>query len=304
MSSHEQITVPVPATSANLGSGFDCLGVALDLWNEVTIDHHRFEVHVTGEGSHTIPKGADNLVVKGVAALFNAVRKPLPPLRYVCRNDIPVARGLGSSSAALVAGIIGAAKLCGNDISSELPFQLAAELEGHPDNVAAAMYGGCQLSLVANGSWEHTTIPTPEGLNAVIFVPDQEANTSEARSSLPSSVSRSDAVFNIGRASLLVHAFESGKLDLLRRATEDRLHQPVRSRLFPATGLLIKAALDAGALGAFLSGAGPSVMAITNEREVTVQYEMREAARLKGISGKVIVTSITGQGAHLVASEP
>ena len=190
--------------------------------------------------------------------------------------------------------------MAGRDLDQRLLFDLAADIEGHPDNAAPAVYGGCCISVRGRDGWVVDQTPLPENLNAVAFIPEVSTNTSEARAVLPSHVSREDAVFNLGRTALFVNALATGRLELLRHATEDRLHQPQRGKFFPAMKNIIRAALDGGAHGAFLSGAGPTVMALTTGREVTVLYEMSEAARKSSAPGRAVVLRPSTTGAQVV----
>jgi homoserine kinase len=295
------VTVRVPATTANLGPGFDCIGLALDLWNEVTVELGQFKVTVLGDGAGELPEDSRNLAVTGAEAAFAAAGKPLLPLKYTLRNAIPHGRGLGSSSAAIAGGLIAGAALAGLQPDLKQILKLAADIEGHPDNVAPAIYGGCCIGVHDGEEWVVSSVPLPEGLHAVVYVPDLQKSTSEMRARLTPQVSRPDAIYNIGRAALLVNALATGRLELLHQATQDRLHQPARGQVFKAMNTIIKAALNGGAHGAFLSGAGPAVLALTTGREVTVNYEMCEAARLHGLAGKGMILKPSFKGAYVVS---
>jgi homoserine kinase len=275
--------------------------MALDLWNEVTVERGKFEIVTHGEGSGELPADSRNLVVTGAEAAFRAAGRGLPPLHYVCSNKVPHGRGLGSSSASIVAGLLAGAALAGLELDLPHALKTAADIEGHPDNVAPALYGGCCIGVHDGDEWSVGRVPLPDGLHAVVFVPDMQKNTNEMRAKLTPHLSRADAIFNIGRAALLVNALATGELGLLRQATQDRLHQPARSQVFTAMNTIIKAALNGGAHGAFLSGAGPAVMALTTGREVTVTYEMTEAARLHNLQGRCIVLKPALKGAHVVS---
>ena len=305
MEEARKATVRVPATTANLGPGFDCLGMALDIWSELTVERAPFSVTVKGEGSDaaSMPLDERNLVVTGVNAAFEAAGKPAPELSYVCRNEIPYSRGFGSSSAAIVAGLLAGSAICGCDLDLEDLIKIAADIDGHPDNVAPALMGGLCIGIHTDSRWVTDQVALPDDLKAVLFVPDVEGPTKEARALLANEISRADAIFNIGRAAMLVNAFSTGRLELLRHATEDMLHQPARSAVYPAMNRLIESALIGGAHGAFLSGAGPSVVAFTTGREMTVIYEMAEAARLHNLPGKTMVVGPAATGAYLVESE-
>jgi homoserine kinase len=302
------VTVRVPATTANLGPGFDCLGMALDLWNEIRVtpaDH--VSVSVTGEGEDTLPSGAGNLVYRSIQRLFEAAGAPPPLLGLRCLNRIPLERGLGSSAAAIVGGLVAGRALLDRTPGGDAPrfedhdlLDMAVDIEGHPDNVSAALLGGLRLIVSDEGSLLAPPVPLPADLRSVIFVPRRKIATEDARAVLPRTVSREDAVYNMGRVGLLVNALASGRLEDLPAATRDRLHQPYRQRLFPAMKVIFRAALDAGGLGVFLSGSGSTILALTRGKEMTVAYEMAEAARQANVEGDVKVTSPTPLGAHLV----
>ena len=297
---HTKITVRVPATSANMGPGFDCLGIALDIWNSVTVEvgQRGFQIH--GHGENELPRDESNLVWSSIARIFNESGRQIPGMSLTCYNGIPTTRGLGSSSAALVAGLVAGNELCDNLFDKSDLLQMAADVEGHPDNVAPALFGGMQIAAAHEGRVVNAPVPVPENLSAVLYVPDSPMPTEEARVLLGSEVPRTDAVFNIARAALLVRAMASGDLRHLDIATEDRLHQPARQTIFFPMNNIIRAAMGAGALGAFLSGAGSTVLAFATEKEFTIGYEMADAAVKSGLSGEVVITSPTNFGAHIL----
>ena len=299
----KRITVSVPATTANLGPGFDCLGMALDVWNTITFTTGGTGFSVTGQGADNLPAGQDNFISSAFAVPFEKTGAPVEDVEIVCRNKIPVGRGLGSSSAAVVAGIVAANVLCGSPFTQEELLNMAADVEGHPDNVASAFFGGLQIVVNGSDGIIASAVPLPKGLDAVLFVPDQPVITQEARSLLPPKIDRDDAVFNIGRVGLLINALATGDLSLLRTATEDRLHQQEREKIFPAMKNILRAAMDAGALGAFLSGSGSSVLAFANSRRMTIGYEMAEAASKSGVSGEFRVTRPSEQGVRLYVDD-
>ena len=309
------ICVVAPATTANLGPGYDCLGMALDLWNTVEIEPlpegAAPSVSVFGEGAGELEDGPENLVYRSMEFLYRELGRPLPPLRVRCDNEIPLARGLGSSAAAIAGGLAAANALAnitgeGEGFASRELLEMAATIEGHPDNVAAAVLGGLQLVVTSvHDTGESTlyTVPVsvPAEIHAVLFIPETRIATADARAVLPRHLSVADAVHNMARVALLVAGMATNHPEYLAVATQDRLHQPYRQPLFPAMKLLMKAALDAGALGAFLSGSGSTVLALTQGREMTVAYEMAEAARQASVEGTVKVTRPTALGAHLVS---
>ncbi len=299
--------VRVPATTANLGPGFDCLGMALDLWNEVQVEvSDGPNVSVEGFGADSLPNNKSNLIYRAMETLFHEAGVDTPGLQVHCINKIPLKRGLGSSAAAIVGGLVAANQLiplldplgC-RSISMEKILDLAVNLEGHPDNVAPALMGGLVLVVREEDHLMTTTISVPEDMRAVLLIPEFNIATEEARSVLPDSISRQDAVYNMGRVALLVNALSTQRVEDLMAATKDRLHQPYRGRLFPAMKVIFSGALKAGALGVFLSGSGPTVLALTMGKEMTVAYEMAEAARQASVAAEVKVTKPVARGAYV-----
>ena len=295
-----KVSVRAPATSANMGPGFDCLGLALDIWNVITVEAGTEGFHISGQGEDELPRDRSNMVWQSIARVFEETGRPMPPLTVTCRNDIPTARGLGSSSAALVGGLTAGNELCDRPFSQADLLRIAAEVEGHPDNVAPALFGGMQIAVYEGDSVINASVPVPPSLSAVLYIPTFPMPTEEARGLLGSEVPRSDAVFNIGRAALLVRAMACGDLKRLDIATDDLLHQPARQTIFFPMKNIIRAALGAGALGAFLSGAGSTVLALATDKEFTIGYEMADAAAKSGIDGEVRITQPTLHGASVV----
>jgi homoserine kinase len=296
-----QVTVRVPATSANLGPGFDSIGIALDIYNTVAVEaSDEFGVQLSGEGEDVLSQGQDNLVYQGVLAVYEKLRRPVPPLRLSCENWVPLARGLGSSSAALVAGLVAGNEFLGHPLSTQALLQIATRMEGHPDNVAPALFGGLQVAAMNGGKVEHISVPLAADLGIVVFIPDFPMLTSEAREVLPKHLTRADAVHNISRASLLVAALATGSIGHLRMAMEDALHQPYRRKLFPAMEDIIEAAIEAGAAGAALSGAGSSIIAFTMGGEERVAAAMAGAGARGGAAGRTIVTRVCYSGAQII----
>ncbi|RZS87115.1 homoserine kinase [Motilibacter rhizosphaerae] len=258
-------SVRVPATSANLGPGFDALGLALGLHDELDAEvlPGTLEVHVTGEGAEDVPRDSRHLVVRALAAAFSAAGAELPGLRLTCRNRIPHGRGLGSSAAAVVAGV-----LLGRELLAELghgplddaaALELTTALEGHPDNVAPCLLGGFTIAWTDERARAVRLDPHP-AVRAVAYVPEQPVSTEHARSLLPAVVPHADAAYNAGRAALLVEALTRSP-HLLLAATEDRLHQAYREPAMPASAALVAALRSSGA-AAVVSGAGPTVLAL------------------------------------------
>ncbi|RMG93903.1 MAG: homoserine kinase [Chloroflexi bacterium] len=295
-----QVTVTVPATTANLGPGFDCLGLALGLYNQITVitsdvPAARLEVLVTGEGQGQIPTDEANLVIRAMETLFARVGKRpfLQQLRQT--NHIPVSSGLGSSAAATLAGLLAANALLANPLSQADILQLATQMEGHPDNVAPALYGGLTLALTTKQGVQVTRLPISP-MQVVVVLPDFSLSTAAARAALPTHVPLADAVFNVGRMGLLVHALQAGDYDALAEAMQDRLHQPYRLPLIPGTTEAFQAARRAGAAGVALSGAGPSLVAFAPGQHETIRTAVINAFRQVGLTSRSWILPIVQQG--------
>ena len=259
-----KVRVRVPATSANLGPGFDCLALALDLWNETTfsLEGEGLTLHSQGEGCD-IPPDERNLLLQGMRVLCRTRGLPFPEnLTIQCRNDIPVGSGLGSSAAASLTGLLGAAALLGQPLEALDALELCAGMEGHADNAAAAVYGGLVAVAAGKEGWLVRSIAVPP-LDVAVVLPEISLSTQAARAALPEQVAFEDAAFNLGRVVLVVEALRSGDLSLLNQAADDRLHQPYRLPLIPGGKDAIQAAYQAGASAVTISGAGPSLIAFT-----------------------------------------
>lgn len=269
-----QVTVRVPATSANLGPGYDALGLALDLHDRVTaeVTGSGTEISVAGEGADTVSRDETHLVHRSMARAFERMGSGLPSVRLHCENAIPHGRGLGSSSAAIVAGLSLARALLGGGallMDDDAMFALAAEIEGHPDNVAPACFGGFTVAYADQGRFRATTAPVDPRVSVVVFVPPDPVETRTARGMLPERIGFTDAASNAGRAALLVAAL-GGRPELLLAATEDRLHQSYRAPAMPDSARLVTE-LRTDGLPAVISGAGPTVLVFTdsgNQAEV------------------------------------
>jgi len=355
-----KVVVRVPATTANLGPGFDAIGMAVDIWNEISVERsEEFAIFTEGEGTGRVPEEVDpktgasqHSVMIALARAFDyAGETPMPPVIVRCRNRVPVCSGFGSSSAAIVGGLVAGLVLAGKemkcsfnangsalDAPPEELLQLATLMEGHPDNVAPAIYGGIQLCVQlpqSPGSKQlvlSRRVPVPDGLRIVAYVPSEDARfsfsadkTEQMRGLLDPMVPRADAVFNIQRTALMIDALHRGEVFMLGLGCEDALHQPKRGeRAFPHLYPMIAAARAAGAHGAFLSGAGPTVMAICSgavgdiftqakeeRQELKVAEAMKQAAETMGpehakwaTNGQFFIVSPTHHGAHVMAAEP
>lgn len=293
-----RIRVRVPATSANLGPGFDVLGLALALHNEVTLEEATgVSISIEGEGADSLDRGERNLVARGVRLVYEQLQRPFRGIKVACVNRIPPGRGLGSSAAAWLAGIVGANALLGSRLDRETLLGLAASGEGHPDNVAAALLGGLTAACWSGGKVVAVSLPLPTEIHWVVLIPEVQGSTAEARAVLPPTVSRADAVFNLQRVGLLLAALGAGRADLLSVAMEDRLHQPYRVGLFPWMERVVAAARSAGALGCVLSGAGPSLLAAVRKGTDEVARAMEAALGESGIRGRALVLGVDPVGA-------
>ncbi len=299
----EQVSVRVPATSANLGPGFDCMGLALGLYSTFTARRAKVAtVNVTGFGVESLPTGAGNLVYRSAMSLYEALGRRVPTLEIHCLNRVPLNRGLGSSANAIVGGIAAAAALEGMALDAARLLARAIKLEGHPDNVTPALLGGFQVVVMDGEQLVRSSPRVKGGLKAVAFSPAMELATKTARGVLPESLSRADSVFQSGRTALLVAALTQGSWELLGTATQDRLHQPARTKLMPFMPAVFAAARKAGAHAAFLSGAGPTILALASGEWERVGTAMQRAAVEEETPGNYQVLSVATRGAHIVKS--
>lgn len=292
------IKIRVPATSANLGPGFDCMGLALDVWNEISFaPAEQIAYRVEGEGAEKF-KGARNLLTKAFVRLHEVCGRRVQGAEIQARNEIFVSSGLGSSAAAIAGGLYGANEMLGNPLSVNDLLKIATEMEGHPDNVAPALLGGLVVSAAKQGEIIARRYEVP-AITVVVVTPQVEWPTKTARAVLPKSLSRSDALFNIGRAVLVTDALRNGDLDLLQSVMEDRVHQPYRLKHINGGAAALKAAKQFGA--AALSGAGPSIIAfVSSEQAPRAREEVCAVFEERGIETKSLVTRPSNTGAHRI----
>ncbi|HVH65301.1 MAG TPA: homoserine kinase [Candidatus Acidoferrum sp.] len=296
-------TVRVPASSANLGPGFDVLALALDLWIQVEArESKKTSVEWNGDGATEVPLNRRNLIVRAAQDPFDGWSRPLEGLDVRVTNTIPIGRGLGSSAAGIVAGIMLGARLRGLRMLPQRVLELAFPLEGHGDNLAAALHGGLCVVSLENGGVRVHRLDWPPRWRAIIFVPAQLSPTHDARRLVPRRPAREDAVFNLGRVAEWVLAALRRDRTLVQSAMDDRLHQPGRARAYPYLDDMIAAAEQAGALGAALSGAGGSVIAIVDRNQRAVGHSMRAVAQHHLLAGRVLELGIAKSGA--IASGP
>ncbi|MBL76007.1 MAG: homoserine kinase [Chloroflexi bacterium] len=300
------ITVTVPATTANLGPGFDCLGIALSLWNTIKVGFSLSpKIIIHGEGEKFLPTDSNNLMYKAAEKILNEAGIKGQSLSLEAWLEIPLSRGLGSSSAAIAGSIYAVNALLNYPLSPHRLLQIATEIEGHPDNVAPALMGGMSIVVSEQGQVHAVPVQLPSNLQCVAYIPDTPMSTSDARSVLEPNVSRSDAVFNIGRTALLVAALSQGNFEYLKVATQDRLHQPQRQKIFRQMKVIFDHAIAAGANGAFLSGAGSTIIAFTTKEEhraFTIGYEMADAADKSGLTGTFKVLTPAAHGVKLLSA--
>ncbi len=303
MPRHDSVTIKIPATTANLGPGFDCLGLALDFHNTVELALGAVtEVEITGEGDGQLPQGPGNLVVRAAARLAAEVGAMVPGWRLYQHNEIPLARGLGSSSAAIVGGLVAANELLGSGLDKDRLLQLAAQIEGHPDNVAPALYGGLTACCIDEDEVVCLRFNAPEGLSLGVVIPSFEVSTEDARGVLPQQVPFGDAVFNTSRAACTLAALVAGKWDALGVVMDDRLHQPYRMPLVPGMSEVIEAAREAGAYAAALSGSGPTVIAFAPEMNNEILEAMVRTFGRFTVEAVAFWTTASNEGA--VIAEP
>lgn len=262
------VTVQVPATTANLGPGFDTLGLALSIYDHLTVTvtpEPGVHVAVEGVGAGEVPTDATNLVARAIAEVFQEVGEPLPGLALTARNAIPHGRGLGSSGAAIVSGVVAAAALLADveRLDGDRLLAIATRMEGHPDNVAPALFGGLTIAWMGEEGPQHKKLLVHRGVSPLVLVPQHTMSTALARSLQPESVPHEDAIFNISRSTLLIAALIQSP-DLLLAATEDRLHQSYRASAMPETDRLLRL-LRAAGHPAVVSGAGPSILVLTSD---------------------------------------
>ena len=295
-----RVKIRVPASTANLGPGFDTLGLALALYNEVELsdEGEGVQLSVEGEGRAALEKaGAQNLALRAVQSTLRDLGASPSGLRVRQINRIPLRRGLGSSAAACLGWIAAAARLARVELSTDEILTRALPFEGHPDNIAPALLGGLTASAIVEGRVVSARVPVPEGLKAVAVIPTLEIATKRAREVLPTQVPFQDAVFNLTRLALLLAGLATGRLELLRAGSEDRLHQPYRAALLPGMQAVLDEGRRAGALAVFLSGAGSTLLALVKDGGEGIGLRMGERWRRDfGVENSVRLLEIDRQG--------
>ncbi len=295
------IRIDVPATSANLGSGFDSLGIALTMKNRVWMEESD-SLEITCTDEVQVPTDSSNLIFWAASHLYEICGKKLPGLRIIQENNIPLARGLGSSSACIVAGILGANRFMGNPLSQTDLIHLAAKIEGHPDNTSPALSGGLVASAMEGERVYSVSVPVSDKIRFAVMIPPFELKTEQARAALPKEYSREDAVYNLSRSGLMTASLFSGELHNLRVAVQDRIHQPYRSGLIENYDNVFRMSYELGSLGTYVSGAGPTIIAMVDAggAEAFGKNCMTHLAE-KGITGwRVEILSADPNGAQIV----
>ena len=299
------ITFKIPATSANIGSGFDSVGLALNLYNEIHIyendNSKKIEFEIFGEGENEISK-KDNMIYSAMKLIFKKLKsKPNKGYIIKCINRIPLSRGLGSSSAAIIGGLLCSNFILGNKLKIEKDIlNMAVQIEGHPDNVAPAILGGIVSGVVKKEEdFKYIKIKPPKNLKAIVSIPDFYLSTEIARNILPKEITRKDAIFNISRAALLTSALFSNRLDLLEIATEDKIHQDYRAKFIPNLNQLFKETKKAGAYSVTISGAGSSILALAKDDKNIIEKvskAMHSSFKKKNINSIIKVLNIPIKG--------
>ncbi|MDX2228000.1 MAG: homoserine kinase [Leptolyngbyaceae cyanobacterium bins.349] len=298
-------TISVPATTANIGPGFDCLGAALSLHNRFTFSHldaapGTVEITATGAERDRVQTDATNLAYQAFTKFYQHIGQPVPAVKIDIDLGVPLARGLGSSATAIVGGLVGADALTDFSVSRAEVMQLAIAMEGHPDNVVPALIGGCQLAATnPHNDWEICNIPWHESIAPIVAIPDFELSTAEARRVLPTDYSRADAIFNTAHLGLLLRGLETGNADWLEAALHDRIHQPYRQALIPGYQAVYQAAMESGAYGLVISGAGPTLLALADHAKAeAVKAAIAAAWKAHEIQVTVTVLQIDRTGAN------
>lgn len=297
-------TVKVPASTTNLGSGFDVLGLALQLHSTVELEETDSGVliKIQGIGKEAITDDENNLAYRAAKLVFEKTGKRPKGLKLTLTNGIPVERGLGGSGTAILGGLLAANHLCGNPFSQDELLNFAFTLEGHPDNVSASLFGGLVVACVENSKVHWVKLTVPDELKVVLAIPEFQLQTKLAREALPKSVSLSDAIFNLSRGAFLVASIATGNLQHLGISMNDRLHQPYRKPLIPGIEDVFSAAINSGALSVALSGAGPTVAAFCTENGIAISNNMQRAFAKHNIKSETKILNVDYEGAVVNSS--
>ena len=294
-----KVRVNIPASTTNLGPGFDVLGMALKLYNsvEMEISSSALCIEIEGEGSDILPRDESNLVYRSAKQIFDGIGEKPPPLAIRLINNIPLARGMGSSGTAIIGGLMAANVISGAKLTCDEILDMATTMDGHPDNVAASIFGGVVIVSPTDQGMAYMKFLPPKPIDVVIVIPDFHLLTSDARAALPASADLQTVVFNIGRVSLLVGALATGDFHLLGISTEDKLHQPYREKLIPGMRDVLQSAKSAGEnVAVALSGAGPSIVAFCTRNSEKIGESMRRAFLRHSVKSRVMILDIDEDG--------
>jgi homoserine kinase len=295
------VSVRVPATTANLGAGFDCIGAALSLYNQFIFtpaDH--LTITAQGPEAKLVDLDTTNLAYQAFRRVFDQLQRPVPGITLEIMLEVPLARGLGSSATAIVGGLLGGNAIAGFPLSPAEIMEMSIAMEGHPDNVVPALIGGCRLAASAGEKWEICDVPWHPSVVPVVAIPNFELSTSEARQVLPATYSRADAVFNISHLAMLLRGLETGNSQWIGAGLVDRIHQPYRQKLIKGYSEVEKAAIVAGAYGMVISGAGPTLLALVDEaKSQQVVTAMFTAWQAMGIEPIVQILQLDAAGAQV-----
>lgn len=292
------LEVFVPATSANIGPGYDCLGLCLNLFNKFTFEE--LEKGLEFEGCEEEYANEDNLVYKTMLFFYEKVKPNKIPkgIKISFENNIPICRGLGSSSTCIVAGLMAANILTESNLSKEEILKLAIEIEGHPDNVAPAILGNMIIAFIEDNKLYHDSIKVPSDIKFIAMVPDFELSTEKARAVLPKKIDHKDGVFNVSRCALLISAFNNHNLDLIKTACKDKFHQDYRSPLINNYNDIVSFTNKLNSLGTFLSGAGPTIMTLIKKEDISIIDEIKSFLSTLDNKWEILNLSCDSNGAY------
>lgn len=297
------VKVRVPGTTANCGPGFDTVGIACTIYSELELilsEQGTLRIEIDGEGKECIPTDKTNIIYQAVQAVLDKTGRNHQGISLKLYNKIPLARGLGSSAAAIVSGLIAANAAIGNVLTKEEIFSMATMMEGHPDNVAPAIFGGITISVIQGNQPTYLRFVPERILNMVVAIPEFNLSTHKAREVLPETITMNDAVFNISRVALLIGALCKGEFHHLRYALDDKVHQPYRQQLIPGMQEVFHAAVAKGAYGAALSGAGPCLIAFTKSNCEEIGTAMVQAFADSKVNAEYVILTIDAEGAKVI----
>lgn len=294
------VSYKVPATSANIGPGFDCLGMAVNIYNTISFEEtdKGFEIEVIGDGSDTVPLDENNMAYETAKYFFDKVGYKFKGLKIKIHNYIPIARGLGSSSSIVIGALLCANDIAGTNMSKDEILNIANEIEGHPDNVTPALVGSITASVILGDTVEYKKIIPPDMLDTIVLIPEYEMSTNEARKILPKTYDRQDCIYNISRASLLIMAMITSDYELLSKVVDDKIHQPYRKSLIKEYDFFENIMKSNGALATFISGSGSTLMAFCHKTMSQELYEiLKEECKKNNIKGTIKILSPVKEGA-------